>query len=75
LRYIPNSPEERAAMLKQIGLNSAEELFDSIPHELKLSRQLSTPPAFSELELLADFRGKAARNSGAQRSRFNGAGT
>jgi glycine dehydrogenase subunit 1 len=61
-------------MLKQIGLNSAEELFDSIPQELKLSRQLNTPAALSELELLADFRAKAARNSGAQRSSFIGAG-
>jgi glycine dehydrogenase subunit 1 len=74
LRYIPNSPEERAAMLKQIGLNSAEELFDSIPQDLKLSRQLNTPAALSELELLAEFEAKADRNSGAQRASFLGAG-
>jgi glycine dehydrogenase subunit 1 len=61
-------------MLKQIGLNSAAELFDSIPQELKLSRKLNTPAALSELELLADFRAKAALNSGAQRSSFLGAG-
>ena len=61
-------------MLKQIGLNSAEELFDSIPKDLKLSRPLKTPAALSELELLADFDAKAARNKGADRSSFLGAG-
>ena len=61
-------------MLKQIGLKSAEELFDSIPQDLKLSRQLNTPAALSELELLADFEAKATRNPGAQRPSFLGAG-
>lgn len=61
-------------MLKQIGLDSAEDLFDSIPNDLKLSRQLNTPTALSELELLADFETKAARNRGASRPSFLGAG-
>jgi glycine cleavage system P protein (glycine dehydrogenase) subunit 1 len=74
LRYIPNSPEERAAMLHQIGLNSTEELFDSIPKDLKLSRNLDTPAALSELELLADFNKKAGRNPAARRASFLGAG-
>jgi glycine dehydrogenase subunit 1 len=74
LRYIPNSPEERAAMLHQIGLNSAEELFDSIPSDLRLARPLNTPAALSELELLASFENKAAQNPGARRTSFLGAG-
>jgi glycine dehydrogenase subunit 1 len=74
LRYIPNAPEERAEMLHQIGLNSAAELFDSIPEDLRLSRHLNTPAALSEIELLAGFEQLAARNSGARRTSFLGAG-
>ncbi len=74
MRYIPNAPEERAEMLHQIGLNSAEELFDSIPKDLRLSRNLNTPAALSEIELLAGFDQLAARNRGARRISFLGAG-
>jgi glycine cleavage system P protein (glycine dehydrogenase) subunit 1 len=61
-------------MLHQIGLNSTEELFDSIPKDLKLSKNLDTPAALSELELLADFNKKAGRNPAARRASFLGAG-
>jgi glycine dehydrogenase subunit 1 len=49
LRYIPNSPEERKEMLQAIGLESAEELFDSIPQDLLLKQPLNTPAALSEI--------------------------
>jgi glycine dehydrogenase subunit 1 len=74
LRYIPNSPEERTEMLRRVGLNSAEELFDSIPKELRLSRNLNTPAALSEIELLAGFEQLAKQNRGAERTSFLGAG-
>jgi glycine dehydrogenase subunit 1 len=74
LRYIPNSPDERAEMLHQIGLGSAEELFDSIPKDLRLARNLNTPAALSEIELLAGFDELARRNPGAGRTSFLGAG-
>ncbi len=74
MRYIPNSPEERAEMLHQIGLRSAADLFESIPQELLLNRDLKTPPALSEIELISDFEGMATRNTAAQRSSFLGAG-
>jgi len=74
LRYIPNSPEERAEMLGSIGLTSAEQLFDSIPSELRLKAPLNTPAALSEIELLARFEEMASRNAGANRISFLGAG-
>jgi glycine cleavage system P protein (glycine dehydrogenase) subunit 1 len=74
LRYIPNSPEERADMLHQIGLNSAEELFDSIPDDLRLRGHLRVPAAVSELELLSSFERMAGLNTAFQRSNFLGAG-
>lgn len=74
MRYIPNSPEERAEMLHQIGLNSAADLFASIPADLRLDRDLVTSPALSEMELLSGFEQMAARNTAAQRPCFIGAG-
>ena len=74
MRYIPNSLEERAEMLKVVGLNSAEELFDSIPADLQLREQLKTPAAISEMELLASSEALAARNTAARRPSFLGAG-
>lgn len=74
MRYIPNSPEERAEMLHQIGLERAADLFDTVPQQLRLTRDLDTPAALSELELLAGFDRLAARNAGAQRATFLGAG-
>jgi glycine dehydrogenase subunit 1 len=74
LRYIPNSPEERAEMLKDLGLSSAEQLFDSIPSELRLREPLKTSAAISEMELLAGFNALASRNSAAYRPSFLGAG-
>jgi glycine dehydrogenase subunit 1 len=61
-------------MLHQVGLNSAAELFDSIPKDLRLARKLNTTAALSEIELMAGFEKLATRNPGAQRTSFLGAG-
>src|SRR6266571_8754380 len=61
-------------MLRQIGLGSPEELFQSIPAELRLSNALKTPDALSEIELLGNFENLAAQNIAAQRAGFLGAG-
>lgn len=74
MRYIPNSPEERSEMLEAMGLGSAEELFDSIPEDLRLKRPLNTPAALSEIELLDRFEQMGARNTGARRISFMGGG-
>ena len=51
--YIPNSePAVEAAMLKELGLNSLEDLHAEVPPEIKLKANMNLPPAFSsELEL------------------------
>ena len=74
MRYIPNSPEERAEMLASIGLNSAAELFESIPKELQLRRELNTPAPLSETELLNRFEQLGAQNAAARRVSFLGGG-
>jgi glycine dehydrogenase subunit 1 len=74
LRYIPNSPEERVEMLGSIGLTSVEQLFDSIPPDLRLNRPLNTPAPLAETELLTRFEEMGALNRGASRISFLGGG-
>ena len=61
-------------MLEAIGLKSAEQLFDSIPPELRLQRPLNTPAALSEIELLDKFERLGQQNAAARRASFLGAG-
>ncbi|WP_176461857.1 aminomethyl-transferring glycine dehydrogenase subunit GcvPA [Anaeromicrobium sediminis] len=51
--YIPNSDvETQNEMLREIGLNSLEELHDEVPESLKLKENMKLPKAFrSEYEL------------------------
>jgi len=74
LRYIPNSPDERADMLRQLGVATTDNLFDSIPEELRLRDHLNVPAAMSELELLKLFEEMGARNEAARRVSFLGGG-
>jgi glycine dehydrogenase subunit 1 len=53
---------------------SIENLFDSIPEDLRLPQHLKVPAALSEIELLADFERLAAKNQAAQRISFLGGG-
>jgi len=61
-------------MLRSVGLNSPEELFDTIPADILLRDLLDTPSALSEPELIARFESLAAKNSAAHRPNFLGAG-
>ncbi|MGB8507686.1 MAG: aminomethyl-transferring glycine dehydrogenase subunit GcvPA [Pyrinomonadaceae bacterium] len=74
MRYIPNSPEERQEMLRGLGLDATEDLFDSIPSDIILRAPLKTPDALSEIELLSRFESLAAHNTAARRPSFLGAG-
>src|SRR5690349_19326104 len=61
-------------MLQQIGVSSMENLFESIPADLRLRQSLNVPNALSELELLKKFEMTARRNPAANRISFLGAG-
>lgn len=74
MRYIPNSPEERDEMLAQIGLSSAVELFRSIPENVQLDRRLNITEPLAESEVIGSLEGMAARNTGATKTSFLGAG-
>jgi glycine dehydrogenase subunit 1 len=74
MRYIPNSPEERQEMLEIVGLSSAEELFRSIPDDVKLNRALNVTEPLAEPEVIAAMETMAAKNTGATKPSFLGAG-
>ncbi len=52
--YIPNTDDDRRAMLQRIGVKDFEELLDAIPAQLRLNRPLDIP-ALSEMELLREI--------------------
>jgi glycine dehydrogenase subunit 1 len=63
MRYIPNSAQEREAMLREMGRQSIDDLFSGIPERLQLKRPLKLPKALSETETLSYFRHLAERNT------------
>jgi len=60
--YIPNTDDERAVMLKKIGVNTFEDLISNIPPSLRLKGELNLPPALSEYELIGHMRQLAKKN-------------
>jgi len=74
MRYIPNSPEERDEMLKIVGLNSADELFRSIPKDVQLNRALKITEPLAESEVIGAMENLAAKNPATNKPSFLGAG-
>lgn len=61
-------------MVRAVGLDSAEDLFSSIPEDLRLRRPLNITNAICEMELLSAFEERASHNTAARRPSFLGAG-
>ena len=74
MRYIPNSPVEREEMLKIVGLNSADELFRSIPADVQLGRALKITEPLAEPEVIGAMENLAAKNTASRKPSFLGAG-
>jgi len=60
--YVPNTKEEQHQMLQAIGLNSMEELYDTIPEEVRLKSPLNIPKGMSEMEVARRMRSIAGKN-------------
>ena len=73
MRYLPKSPTDREEMLAEIGVNSIEDLFATIPEEYQLKRDLAIPRQHGESEIIDRFRGYAESNATGYSS-FLGAG-
>lgn len=74
MSYISLSDNDIKVMLAKIGINSIEELFGSIPEDVKLNRPLNVPGPFSEPEVMAYFKKMANKNSSPDILSFLGAG-
>ncbi|MCC6475479.1 hypothetical protein IT157_00375 [bacterium] len=62
MRYIPNTPDDRIAMLRDIGVSSLEELLSPIPQDLRLNRPIKLPDGASEWEVRRDITAMARKN-------------
>ena len=60
--YLPNTDDDRRAMLQAIGVSSVEELYKDIPAELHNAR-FELPLPLSELELKKELRQMANQNT------------
>jgi glycine dehydrogenase subunit 1 len=73
--YLFNTPDQQREMLRTIGADSIDELFEQVPEACRLKRPLDLPPPLGEMELERELRGLAARNSGSgARACFMGGG-
>mgnify|MGYP004447339847 FL=1 len=73
MSYIPNTSEERLAMLESIGLKSMDELFVDIPAEMR-AKELNLESGKSELEVRRIVEGLASENK-IYKACFRGAGS
>ena len=73
MRYLPKSPAEREAMLRDIGASSIDDLFTTVPEEYRLTRDLDVPRQMGESEIVDYFKQAAAENANGYTS-FLGAG-
>src|SRR5262245_47718277 len=65
MSYVLNTPDDRDAMLRQIGASRVEDLFNTIPPAVRLDRPLNVPAALDEMELTRHVGGLAAKNRAA----------
>lgn len=63
--YLLNTPDDRKAMLAKIGVSSVDDLFASIPAEVRLNRPLDIPQAMPEMELTRHVQELAGKNQSA----------
>jgi glycine dehydrogenase subunit 1 len=61
--FLPHTSEDDRAMLDAIGLGTLDDLFETIPADVRVDRLLEVPPALSEVELarhMADLAGSSS---------------
>jgi glycine dehydrogenase subunit 1 len=68
MRYLPHTPEDMAAMLRAVGLESLDDLFSSLPDECRRGDTLNLPKPLTEWELddhMAALSGESATHTAA----------
>jgi glycine dehydrogenase subunit 1 len=74
MRYISHSPLQLQEMLKELGAKTIDELFDDIPHDVKLKHTLNLPEPMDEIGLIQDFQEMSSQNRASEFINFMGAG-
>lgn len=72
--YLFDTPEQRQHMLAAIGIHNLAELFNQIPTELQLKRELDLPPAVSELALQQEMEQRLGQGGTSLKTCFLGGG-
>ncbi|MFN3653445.1 MAG: aminomethyl-transferring glycine dehydrogenase subunit GcvPA [Armatimonadota bacterium] len=63
MAYTPHTPDQKSEMLRSLGLERVEQLFqEQIPDKLLLERPLDLPSAMSEIEVRRHFQDLASCN-------------
>lgn len=76
MRYLPHTPEDMESMLKVIGVESVDDLFNVIPEDCRRTVSMDLPPAMSEWELHDFMSGLAGKTAtGKDWKNFVGAGS
>jgi glycine dehydrogenase subunit 1 len=70
MRYLPLTPDDRAQMLRTIGVNSIDDLFVDVPAAARRDGFVDLPMAQGELEVDRELSGLAAMNRAAVSSPF-----
>ncbi len=70
MRYLPQTNDNRAAMLKDIGTASVDDLYRDIPAAAFVNGKVDLPDHQGELEVERTFAGYAARNHAAPQGPF-----
>ncbi|MHC1719763.1 MAG: aminomethyl-transferring glycine dehydrogenase subunit GcvPA [Clostridiaceae bacterium] len=60
--YLPLTPEDQDYMLKVIGVKSIDDLFEDIPKEVRLNKNLNLSGGMSELEVMSKITKIASKN-------------
>jgi len=74
MNYISLSDKDKKEMLDKIGISTVDELFNSVPENIKLKRLLDVPAALSEPELVDKLKEISEKNKNAGLLSFLGAG-
>lgn len=74
MSYISLSDKDRKEMMARIGISSVDELFQTIPGDIRLKRELNVPSPLTEIELIHRFEKLAQQNKYKDFISFLGAG-
>jgi len=74
MSYIPISDQDKKEMLARIGVNSFEDLFSSIPENVRLKKDLKLPSPMPEMEVLDYFAKTGKQNTFSNYLHFLGGG-